>query len=436
MSDILHHFVDIRSRLMSPDVVEEKRIEGTFALDATLLSKLKALAREGAASEIAVINGEEKEVHEIDIKGQAEVDATLFPLKLPSVEDKDQRAHYFETMDELVERFESKTPQREYYVHGDVRSFSSGPKRDPKIDNYEDTVSLIGLLSSLAAFEDSRSEPKTLYFFQDSKIKVPVKYEGADISELADLDQLKAELNREDEKDTREEVFVNHLVDELRGVAVEKRFRHILQEFDSICHQYRQGHQRYLQNFSYEKLKSSFIKDRASYLERLNRVVTEVQNKLITIPLGLLLVGGQLNAKDPYSGVNFVIAFGAIVLTVMMHLLINNQKNLLGDIKEEIQRLDEEYQERETDRPKLVQEGFESLKSMRKRQAAVLDLLSGFVWMFLATTLVLWLHYLLDPSTTRYPSLLPLGTWAVFSFAIGCWFRVDQAAKALWQRVA
>ena len=130
-----------------------------------------------------------------------------------------------------------------------------------------------------------------------------------------------------------------------------------------------------------------------------------------------------------------MIVFGVIILTVMLHLLINNQKNLLSDIKEEISKLQQDYQDRRANPPEIVQKGFKRLEKTRERQAAVLDLFSGFVWMFLTTTLVVWTHYLWESTTPAYSLWVPLGVWAVLTVMIVGMFRLDRSAKVLWRGI-
>ncbi len=76
---------------------------------------------------------------------------------------------------------------------------------------------------------------------------------------------------------------------------------------------------------------------RMEFTLQLNRVFSEIQNKVIAIPVVILLIGGQMETGAGLNIKNVSILISAVLFAILTWLLMDNQREALDAIKKEIE---------------------------------------------------------------------------------------------------
>jgi hypothetical protein len=166
----------------------------------------------------------------------------------------------------------------------------------------------------------------------------------------------------------------------------------------------------YASEFSYEKVRAEVEKDNLDSMLKLNKTFSEIQNQLLALPVALVLVAGQMTAGSELTLKNFVLWAGALLFSILMWLLVHNQRNAVMAIEEEI---DFRWQKIEK-QPLAIKERFEgsfiSLRKRKNKQDVLLKFLNCIVVVSLASsTLALYWHST-RPGSAGIASTLPAGT--------------------------
>src|SRR5690606_22892972 len=86
----------------------------------------------------------------------------------------------------------------------------------------------------------------------------------------------------------------------------------------------------------FQKVKAEVEREKLEFTTRLNKIFSDIQNQLLAIPAAMILVGGQMKQVNAFSLSNILIWLGSLVFSILMLLLIRNQRNTLAAIKNEI----------------------------------------------------------------------------------------------------
>lgn len=406
MNEILESYIRVRKQLpRNPGNVND--ISGVVTLDAGLIADLKNLSQEEHARGTVYRDGNQKpssrtQVADLDEKKHSgsdfEVELRLNRLLGGYL--------FFEQYQDALDEFTGALAKREFYVYQaylETGSLEAGDSESPKRADGVKLIQSVGKLANLleeVAFVVQPGPPKIGYFFSQGKLKLPLSLQFQDIADSDNVDRLVSatrnlefELTKSDNKESRQEVFVSTLRQFLTEVAEDCRFKYLYQNLTYLIRQYKQEHERYLQEFTYEKLRNDFVDDKRQFMDRLSGAINQIQTKLITVPIAALLVAVRLDSGDPFEGINFVVIAALSIFAAMIYSLVDNQKVVLYDISEDIGYLKSEYQQR-TDGKTLddfINEGIRRLENKIEKQKAVISLFKFIIW---TTSLVTLLFYL------------------------------------------
>lgn len=122
----------------------------------------------------------------------------------------------------------------------------------------------------------------------------------------------------------------------------------MLNRFDDFIEKIRASYELYVAEFSFQKVKAEVEKEKLEAILKLNKVFSDIQNQLLAVPVALVLVSGQMEDKGAWTSKNVLIWLGALVFSILMNLMIRNQRNTLKAIKQEIdqqkQQIERKYQ--------------------------------------------------------------------------------------------
>ncbi|MCU4328783.1 hypothetical protein KTG55_03110 [Acinetobacter pittii] len=122
-----------------------------------------------------------------------------------------------------------------------------------------------------------------------------------------------------------------------------------LKGFDTFHRVVKSNFQLYMDKFSFDDFKNKVEEDRREYTIKINKVFSDMQNQLLTLPIATVLAAGQMvyvaTAGDFIKNILIVIGIGIFCIFVLMQ--ISNQNSTLTALDEEINLRKSEMEKKE-----------------------------------------------------------------------------------------
>lgn len=368
---MLDSFVHIREKL-SIISLSESEIIGTFELEEEDLDPLKSISGK-CADEFITVNGANITIDKAPLNGQIEV--RLYPQRLTD-------GYFFEDENILVKRFSQSAPKQRYYIHS-LEYWSDRETTLPFVVNYQSTLQLIDLLKSLADYQKETPLYSELVFFQTKKLVLTTEYKAEDIHPIEVIGSLQSQFTNTHDKRERQTIFVNELINSLIEVQeVKDRFKYLIAKFPDIFSNYERSHEFYLEQFSFQKIKTELDHEKIEYAKKLQSVINDAQTKLVAIPIAFLLIVSQFDLTGENLYLNLALLFSSLVFSALLDILIQNQYSSLTIISEDIGRFKKEFQEKSSVlSSEDFGETFSKIDSLQKKQRHYLNIIRGLVWL-------------------------------------------------------
>lgn len=209
------------------------------------------------------------------------------------------------------------------------------------VSKYRLTIEFINLLSKCSAYFDTDNQE--LIFIHDGKFSIPVKYSHTDLAAL-DIDRLSFLLTRFTDDIHKEQklAILAKSLQEMTGTIESKlRFEYILSNIDDLKKRLDDGYRLFVADFSYDKVVNQLESAKIEELTKIHKVLTDIQNQLLGIPLATIVVATQLKETSEFNLAmltNTVVLFGVWVFSILCLFLIRNQQQTLDTINDEISR--------------------------------------------------------------------------------------------------
>ena len=189
-----------------------------------------------------------------------------------------------------------------------------------------------------------------LHFIVSEHFEIPILFTQKDLleSNFKELEKLSNQLmpKTSDHHVARiKEIFISALGESIKDVPKPKRLAHVFQHLDEIYKNYRRDYNLYAKDFSFTKLVAELNEAKISYMKRLNDVVQDISNKILSIPIAYILIAASLENQKNIK--NHIIIMGAFIFAVLLIMMIINQMILLQHIKQDISKLDGFYNSQE-----------------------------------------------------------------------------------------
>ncbi|MFK4049523.1 hypothetical protein [Acinetobacter venetianus] len=111
-----------------------------------------------------------------------------------------------------------------------------------------------------------------------------------------------------------------------------------LKNFDTFYRVVKSNFQLYMDKFSFDDFKNKVEEDRREYTIKINKVFSDMQNQLLTLPIATVLAAGQMvyvvSVGDFIK--NILIIIGIVIFCVFVLMQISNQDNTLNALDGEI----------------------------------------------------------------------------------------------------
>lgn len=295
----------------------------------------------------------------------------------------------------LLERpvFMWSAPETFYIADLDYLHEEEGRETPETVVRYLAVLSLIELLEPVCDYREKGASSRRDIYIGTEKVVLPIEYSIEDLEPLAALDELAGLLSTDPHKDQKLVMMKAVLVDLLARVPERERFNYIIKHFDEIRQKFINSYDLFVSEFSFEKIRDEIEERKLEFTIRLNKVFSEIQNKLLAIPVALILVGGQMEKTGSVTLKNFLILLGAFVFSVLMQMLIHNQRQTLKSLKEEIDRQRDSLRHRYVAVSAKFEGAFDQLGDRYSDQELLLDRISLLVWAGFCVALVAFIWF-------------------------------------------
>jgi hypothetical protein len=392
---------------------------------------------------------QQQTVHEREITGLlpasldfGEVQSALDDADLLVVADETQQKiefalppNFFWPISELISTGERRTvaPIRFYLADLDFLYTVAATDTPVLIKNYLDAIQLYDLLGGAADFKAGIGSTKTLVFLQKEKLEIVPDYTVTDLVSLPRIVDLKSQFLESETHKEQKRTILRTVLFEMYESRTNVRLSDLLARFGEFMDKLGGSYQLYVSEFSFHKVKAEIEKEKLDATTKLNKVFADIQNQLLAVPAALILVGGQMENTNTWAGKNIVIWLGGLVFSVLMTLLIRNQRHTLFAVKQEIDQQWQQIKGKYSSVADRFEPSYKQLDQRYHHQKWLLRVVSFLVAVSLAvaTGMLLWFSV---PASLILPSLLcgfvaatPLVIWDVFHWARAKFFPTRQS---------
>ncbi|RTL16175.1 MAG: hypothetical protein EKK52_18810 [Burkholderiales bacterium] len=302
-------------------------------------------------------------------------------------------------MDDLLSEPENRIRAKSRFLVLETKE-SSDDALDEKteVGRYRLVVNLVQSLKDVAGFLDTHEQ--NLVFISGGRFDLPVNFSAADLKQM-NADEVRA-LTTLIPSDTHKKqcaaILATAIVDLLRPQPVASRFAYLLSHAKELRAAYDQGYKMYAAGFSYDKLKDTVEAARVEYVGKIHKVLSDIQNQLLGIPVATIIVATQMKEAKGFKTeffVNSAVLLGCVVFVALTLLLIWNQLQTLAVLKGEISRQKRQMEKEYAAIAGMLGETFESLDARARTQKVVLGVIFSVV--IAGLCMAVWAYAKLTP---------------------------------------
>lgn len=233
-----------------------------------------------------------------------------------------------------------KEPPR-YFLLADSLSATDTAADEHVLTRYRAVLEFIQALKRAAAFLDQ--DDPSLVFIKDGKFDLPISYTVDDLMKVSvpDLRAISAILPEGTHQKQCEGIMADAVISLTQHQPSQARFQYLLEHTKELRKRYEDGYKLFASGFSYEKVRDQIEAARVEYTGKIHKVLSDVQNQLLGIPVATIIVATQMKDATAIGyafWVNSAVLLGCWVFAVLMLFLIHNQSHTLGVIETEVDR--------------------------------------------------------------------------------------------------
>jgi len=255
---------------------------------------------------------------------------------------------FFASLDDLLASPARRItiPSRFYLADSDSLYNGDAATLPSDVQHYFAAAKLYTLLGKACDHQGGVGEARTLIFLSKEKIEIAPHYTISDVHELTGLSTFEAEFITSETHHEQKWTILKMVLLELFAGRKKLPFADLLNRFDEFYDKARTSYQLYVAEFSFQKVKAEVEKEKLDAMVKLNKVFSDVQGQLLAVPVALVLVGGQMEDSGHWTSKNLLIWLGAVIFSILMDLLIRNQRHTLKAVKNEIDQQREQIEKK------------------------------------------------------------------------------------------
>ena len=229
-----------------------------------------------------------------------------------------------------------------FHVRGDATDTAP-----PLVRRYHEAIALWHTLKREAQHEEESTG--ALLFFGLRRTEVRPGFDLSDLRQdilAKDIDNF---LSNPDRAETRKEIFASVISEFLRDHKPEAAFRVILKESIRFLRRLREGMAIFLSEHSPQKLADEAKSSAISLSEKLEKLVSGLETKSLSIPVAVLLAVKDVSPGAGFTAINSIIAASALTYAITMMLVHQSQSALLRLLRCTIETTVDEYKSKGLD---------------------------------------------------------------------------------------
>lgn len=281
-----------------------------------------------------------------------------------------------ESMDALI-RFPTahvKEPAHYYLLDSDYANTDSAPPIEI-VSSYRTILAFVRMLKSCSAFLDEQEE--LLVFVNEGKFEIPVRFAEADIraAKLETIDALARALPDGTHAEQCASIMAEAVHELTAKLPSHRRLVALLENADDLKDRFEKGYKLFAAGFSYEKIRDEIEATRVEYAGKIHKVLSDIQNQLLGIPVATIIVATQMKENKAVDGsfwMSAAVLVGSFVFMLLMHFLLRNQRHTLEVIGIEINRQKAKLEKEHAAIAENFVETFRSLDGRYRTQRAIL----------------------------------------------------------------
>lgn len=254
------------------------------------------------------------------------------------------------------------------------------------LSKYRKVIEVISVLREAAAFLNE--DEQCLVFIESGKFEIPISYASEDLkkADLSDLEKLIKSLPEGTNRNQCQAIMAEAIISLTKSQPESNRFKYLLEHLSDLLKRYEDGYQLFASGFSYEKIKDQVEAARIEYTGKIHKVLSDIQNQLLGIPVATIIVATQMKRSDDLSyssWVNSAVLMGCWIFSALMLFLIHNQSHTLSVIREEVERQRRQMEVEFS----LIKNGFDSVFSYLFKRIRTQQIILWTLGLFLAVAL-------------------------------------------------
>ncbi len=225
---------------------------------------------------------------------------------------------------------------------------------DGKLKNFFDISNFLRLLNEQADHSTKVTSKviDELVYLHKSRLEIPIILTADCLNYALDgysiVDSLFKDGSHAEQKSS---IFKEVMYGLLINIPVKERLGYLLSNFGEFSKRFNENYQLFVSEFSFDDVRKEYEENKRDYLTKLNDIFSSVQTKMLGIPISLALA--SLKMSSVVDGIsfwtNFLLAISISIYSIMMFMLIANQKHTLAAVKNEYEsqmtRLKHQYSE-------------------------------------------------------------------------------------------
>lgn len=241
-------------------------------------------------------------------------------------------------------------PLTSFYIYDlSVKYIPATNSLNSKINNILLVAELFSNLKKISDLHGDSGNKSFIIFVSKKNLKINSEFNENDLNgdlfliKRFILEYLQNEFHQED----RYLSVINGLHETFKDNEIS--ISEFIKKFETFYRIVKNNFQLYMDKFSFNDFKNQVEEDRREYTIKINKVFSDMQNQLLTLPIATVLAAGQMvfvtSSGDFIK--NTLIFVGIIIFCVFVLMQISNQKVTLDSLDEEIKSRKLAMQERE-----------------------------------------------------------------------------------------
>lgn len=324
-------YKSLRTHLKESSSTEYK-LNGKIICTKENLDLIKQGINNELVSSDILINEKTVPIEEIKAENQ-----TIEISLLPKVSFDFREYYISETSDGFFNQFGKHfCIPKNFYIH------SLYSQKDFNEHNFlkrlEYVIQVFKILDYIKDYKKSLPQFEEFFLYATNPLIIQTIYNHADEFYLDEANEVLSLLNGEFKSATYKSFLKIQVINLLSHTSEKERFKVLLDNFKTVYINFKNSVELFFKDYDYQKNKNEIEQKKVELAKKIHGVVNEIGTKVITIPLGYLLILKELKANAPFSFLNFLFLFIAIIYSIIIETSISNQflflKTLSKDIEE------------------------------------------------------------------------------------------------------